>query len=681
MFVVMKFALDLVTSMRYAYMMSIILLAFCTLLNQTLTISESASHFYLTNKNMKVHISKSLGEVSSIEIKGKQAVLNPLRIETYLADGQTQESVQRTIMESRTTTGICVRSTKEYAHFHQTTRFMIDDQGLLIEVTLKGNTSYNLEARVDYRQPLSGHIDKVFFPDGKETRPNKRTLKEFLVYRKDFAVPFAAFYSNASDVGFSIYAPFEIRKPMLKFFLDNGSVIISYQNLRLSGTQSVRTAIGIIPHGNDWRPGLKVLLERYPDYFNPAVNITNDGEGWYYLADAFDNEQKIKELQQRNVTWTELHGHFPFYGLYLPDRNEWGIIFDSGDHSFDDWIRGSGRYKNSYARMSATIEMWHKYNIQVYLYFQCFEAWYQYAQKYFETSIARDEYGNPLPAWDFTHLMNPDPAGLWGKHIEQQINELLRRYPAVDGIFYDRMDYWHDDYGHDDGSTMVDNKTAYTLAFAQQRINDVIFNTLHKANKGVWGNGPAGIELCKNLDGIMAERYPSNLFRLQYLAVTRPIIYLAYDRQPEETEAKLKNALLCGAFPSVTYGDIQCKQLDERYKPLFDLLKNRTWVLEAHAVEAPSTMLSNIFQTPHRDYVVVLVNPKKNLPAEGRVVSTIRVKVRVQDTKKIMHVYLISADWTGTRELDFRKNTEGITVEVPEPSTALALLFTEKKRL
>lgn len=629
---------------------------------------------------MRIVISKADGGIESIKIKGIEVLRQPLSVESPFLSGQLPKAPARTVIGDRSASAIRILSTREYKEVHQITQFTFNDATLLIEVTLTNRMRIDKEIRTDYRILFSDDIQNIFFPDGKDVRSAQKPGKEFLIYRKDLAVPLTALYGNADGPGLSIYSPFEIRKPMLKFLRDERSMIVSYQNLRLTGGGSLKTAIGIVPHGGDWRPGLEALLEMYPQYFYPAVDATLEGEGWYYLSDAFDGEQRIKELRASRVTWTELHGHFPFYGLYMPDVSEWGIIFDSGEYSLNDWNAGSGRKTNNYARMKATIDTWHKHGIQVYLYFQCFEAWHEYAEKYFGTSVARDEYGNPLPAWKFTHLMNPFPGGAWGKHIEHQVRELLRRYPAVDGIFYDRMDYWHTDFSHDDGITMVKNKKAYTLAFAQQEINEVIFEILHEANKGVWGNGPASIELCKNLDGVMAERYASNLFRLQYLAVARPFIFLAYDRQPRETEEKLKNALLCGAFPSVTYGDVQCQQIDAKYRPLFDILKSRKWVLTEHALELPDRLRGNIFQTPDGDYVVVIVDPEASQLAAMKPMLNVPVVVRIPLAAQIRYAYLLSADWPSRHELTLTKRGGSIHLSLPKHLTASAVLLTNTKQ-
>lgn len=636
----------------------------------SLTIGESTSEWRLANSNMIVSVSKSDGRIAAIEINRKQLLSAPVEIKLPLQIQGEQIKTGDLSVITDSPRSIKLRGSKDLPDAMLIFQYTLDTLQLEIQVEISGKLSRDTELRVDYCLPVLQGLQYIFFPNSNQPIPTRNMGKKQLVYRTDLAIPFVASYSKNPNCGITVFSPMEIKKPWLAFITDSRNLIVSYQRLRLSNQKNIKTAITIIPHGGDWRPGLEVMLNEYPDYFQPVSEHTLEGEGWYYLGDAFDTENKVEWLRQTPVAWVELHGHFPFYGLYMPDKSEWGIIFDSADYTLNDWNNGSGRKHNSYSRMQNVIDTYHRLDIQVYLYFQCFEAWYEYAQQYFATSIARDKYGDPLQGWKYTQLMNPDPNGAWGKHIEQQVTEIIKKYPDIDGIFYDRMDYWHYDFAHDDGITMVGNKPTYTLGFAQQRINNDIFQMMHAKNKGIWGNGPASIEVCKNLDGVMAERHLSNLLRLQYLAIARPIIFLAYDRDPKETEEKLKNALLCGAFPSITYGDARCKQLDQAYQPLFNLIHKRKWVLYEHPIEVPGEFMSNIFQTPDSNYTVVIIDPKKSKLSPANPTYNIPITVTVPDADRIKSISLLSADWPGKEQLNFRKKGNSLHLILPKHLTA-----------
>jgi len=276
--------------------------------------------------------------------------------------------------------------------------------------------------------------------------------------------------------------------------------------------------------------------------------------------------------------------------------------------------------------------------------------------------------------------MNPDPQNQWGQHIIGQATEIIKKYPEIDGIFYDRMDYKDYDYAHSDGITMLNHRPAYMLGFAQERINEILFDLFHRNMKCIWGNGPTSIEVCKNLDGIMAERKLSYLFKIQYLGCARPIIFLPYDNSPYDTEEKLKNALLCGAFPSTTYGGEACKVLEKKHSPLFDLIKGKKWVLTANPLEIMPEHRGNIFRTPEGDYVIVIVSPNKSQLTPHPYEYNIPITINVPDAYNIEHGYILSGDWQGVNSLTFRKTRSRISVVLPYHLSTSVLYLTKTRK-
>jgi hypothetical protein len=329
--------------------------------------------------------------------------------------------------------------------------------------------------------------------------------------------------------------------------------------------------------------------------------------------------------------------------------------------------------------MRKFIQLWHKHGIQVYLYYQSAEAWHQYAKKYFAEDIAVDRKGIPLRAHLFTHLMNPDPNGDWGKYIIAQARKILRTFPDIDGIFYDRIDYKDYDFGHDDGITMIDDRPAYMLGFGQEKINAILFDLFHKKGKAIWGNVPTSIEVCKDIDGIMAEKNLRYLQKLQYLGLARPIIYLPYDGLPFETEEKLKNALVYGATIAVSYGGKDVQKIESKYKPIFQLLKKRTWVFNASCLTMPEGLNGNIYRTPDSNYVVAIVSPDKyqvkNHPFEYNIPMT----VDIEDGEQIKYAYLLSGDWRGVNRIAVEKEGSKLRIMLPYHLTTSVIYLTKKE--
>jgi hypothetical protein len=426
------------------------------------------------------------------------------------------------------------------------------------------------------------------------------------------------------------------------------------------------------------------MKQRYPDYFYPVSQVVLDGEGWYIMGWPYTSEQRMQDAQQRGVTWEEFHSHFPFYGLYAPeDREEWKLIIDCDDFTLAQWEGSNIPCEiptNSYANTRKMIDLWHKYGIQSYIYFQSFESWHQYSEEYFPEDIAKNANGDNLPAWKYCTLMNPDPGSEWGKHIISQIEKLMNEYSAVDGIFYDRDDYRDYDYAHDDDVTMIGGDAVYMLGFAQEKINEYVVNEVHNRGKGVWTNGPTSIEVCKGMDGIMSENLQQATY-LQYLGIAhRPLILLPYDKSPEDTELKLKIALYTGHFPSITYGDTECQRLDNRYHLLFFHYKGKEWVLYPGVLQLPVGLKGNIFQTPDEDYLVALVDMNKSQLASDPFSYDLEVKVRVPDYSEIRYCYLLSGDYLGVSQLPYLIDGEVTRVNVPAHMVSSLLLLSKKPK-
>lgn len=643
-------------------------------------VSENDIEWYLINNTMEVCISKIDGNITSIIVNNKNLLSDSCwtglsKIPTEKIRVITNKSV------NNNSPSYCqIFITKDYPDKLIEYKYTIDSLALYWSVSVTAKLFTVTEINVDFFIPLIKNMQYLFYTNLDAPLLLKNFGEKKVTYRKNLTLPIMIFYNFKEDYGLSIIAPFEIPKPGLSFSIDEEKLTVSYYHLDLINNRSTEAAIYIVPHKGGWRPGLEFLTKRYPEYFNPVVCKNKFEEGWYAQGRPSDTEANIKKAKKRHVQWIELLYYFPFFGLYAPKLQNWGLVFNSDDISLDNWEKGAGINRNSYENTINLINLWQKYDVRVYLYFQSFEAWHQYAKKYFTNDIATDNNGNPHPSWKFTNLMNPDPSGKWGRYIIAQADDLMKKYPEIDGIFYDRLDYWNYDYAHDDGVTMINSKSTYMLGFALEKINEKIFDIFHKNKKGIWGNGPTSIEVCKNLDGIMAEGYIHNLYKIQHLGLKKPIIYLPYDKQPKDTEEKLKNALLCGAFPAITYGDIKCLKLDEKYRSLFDLIKNREWVLTKNPVEILGGFKSNIFRTPEGDYVVVIISPEKSQLTPHPFEYNVPITVNIPDANEINYAYLLSGDWSGVNTINFKSNDKAVKINLPYHLSSSLIYLTKKRK-
>lgn len=640
-------------------------------------IHENSYEFILKNNHMQVGISKTDGLITSITL-GTESIFDGTSSFDFkkqtTAIHQTVLSTDRPILDD----GIAIiEFVIEYDKEIITHRYIIDTIALRWEIDIQCNPRNNQEKYITFSLPIVKNFEKIFHYGHGKPFESKEINEITLTYRQDLFIPMITAYSPSHNYGLSIVAPFDNAKPKLQFVINNKNFIASFHYLQPSPNTTVNASIYIVPHKGDWRPCLDFVLKKYPEYFHP-LNDSVISDGWYYLAFPDVREEQISALHDRNVEWIEFHEYFPFYGLYMPHSPDWGIILDSDEVELTQWETGVGIKRNSYQNMKDLIRLWHKYGIKVFLYYQSSEAWYQYAQKYFNKDIAIDRKGNPHPSWQSTRLMNPDPSGDWGRYIIDQAKKILKTFPEIDGIFYDRIDYNNYDLGHDDGFTMIDGQPAYMLAFGQEKINKILFDLFHESKKAIWGNVPTSIEVCKGLDGIMAEKNLRHLLKLQYLGITRPIIYKAFDGLPEDTEDKLKNALICGATISVTYGGNEAQHIESKYWPLFEILHNRTWVLNASCLTLPAELEGNIYRTPDSNYVVIIVNPEKYQVKNHPFEYNVPITVTLPDAEQINSVYLLSGDWVGINKIEMKKTGKVMEITLPYHLATSALLLTRK---
>ncbi len=644
-------------------------------------VSETSSEWLMQNRFIQVRVSKTTGDITKLVVKNNNIISNPISEYVHeVLPHETEAQIVDTTLNDQWPEYISLSIEKKYNDKVIEKSYTLDTSSLHFELKITTRSKEDKEIKIDYIIPLIKSMTHFFLPIQDSPCLLSTIENKKFTYRKDIIIPTITFYNVHDDYGLSISVPFKIPKPTLLFSIDEKNLTISFQHLRISQTRGVTVAICLVPHEADWRPGFAFLLRRYPEFFYPSIDKTRQGEGWYIQGGVYDTEETVRRAASNGAQWNELHYYFPFYGLYVPDMDTWGLIANSDAVSLSDWEQGAGKKRNNYNQMKQLIRLWHKYGIQVYIYFQSFEAWHQYAREYFAEDIALDKNNSKLPAWKFTNLMNPEPESKWGQHIINQARNLLKKYPEVDGIFYDRMDYWNYDFAHDDNITMVNDNPTYMLGFAQEKISEIVCAIFHKNGKMIWGNLPTSIEVCKNVDGIMAETHLSNLYKIQYIGLAKPIVFLPYDRKIEQTERKLKNSLHCGAFPSISYGGEECQKLDQKFRPLFDLIKNREWVLSAKPIKIPGHLKGNIFRTPKGDYVAVITNHERSQIPPHPFEYKIPLSINLPDISDIKKAYLLSGDWQGVNSIDFKKKKTTMKINLPVHLSSSVIYLTKEEK-
>jgi len=667
-----------------------------------LGITKERGKVRLKNSRMEVVISRKTGEVVSLVSGGRELLSAPggVNVRDLVAGvefGPDEGKVTEVDVEDDSPRSVAVAIRKKFGKDHSgTITYTLGAGELCCDARLTTSLAEPRESRIEFIMPVLSGMTKAFWASADAPFDLSDPPAEQVIYRQFnsnavVTLPALTVFDPGKDVGLGFVAPFDLPKPALCFRLNSekGRLEVSNFRLRLAKGEPARAAVYVVPHEGCWRPSLAWMLKTYPDYFRPGTKGGIEAPGWYWLGGPHEGPEQLEKLRVAGCKWFQIHGHFPFYGLYMPEAESWEAVVglaDQGKANLDDWEKGKpqGGFKNGYAQMRKAVELRQRYDLQPFLYFQSFESWNQYAEKYFPDDITKNRSGGPLGAWYNCKLMNPDPAFAWGRHIAAQIRRVPEQYPALDGIFYDRDDYKDYDYAHDDGVTMDIDAPCYMLAFAQQQMNEVVTGVLRQHKMGIWTNGPTSIEVCKDIDGVMCE---TNGWAAghQYLGLARPMVLLpyffdtnSYDNTPEHTEEKLKVALSMGFFPSLTYGGEECKELDGKYRPLFELMKDREWVLHAKALKLPEGMKGNIFRSPKGYYMVTVVDFNKSQVAGDEPTRDVCVEISVPDEAKIKHCCVLSGDSEGRKPIPFSREGSKILAKIPRHLASSMLVFSSK---
>jgi len=489
-------------------------------------------------------------------------------------------------------------------------------------------------------------------------------------------IPAITLYKQKEDVGFTISKPFGFRTSQLFFeFLDYHStgVYLETAHLGLRKLQPARTSFEIHPHEGDWRPGLGWLYKKYPEYFNPVNKRVRDIEGGYAMGGPNTPEKAIKEFAEFGVKWQELHHHCPYYGQYAPrDREEWPSVHAIEHPEKKAW------HKSGIKRVKKVMGLFKKYGIQSMPYFQCAgDAWIPYARKNFPESIAIDTSGKPMPSWINCYLMNSDPETKFGREMLDMIDRFVAMYPEMDGVFVDQLCYDAIDTAHDDGVTMYRNRPAYKLWHCYEKPLAKLAGIMHRKGKIMTANGPVNIEVQKEIDMHMAEGLSWIADALKYLCIAKPLIFLVYADNAQQTEEMFLNCLIAGASYSVHFPK-RTKEIETVYRmyiPLLEPLYGRKWLLESNPISLPDGMEGNIFKGERGDIIVTLVSRRKSILERKCLSENVNIEVRFRGVSEIRTGYSLGTSYKGERKVRLKKKGKGLTVTVPEHHTATTIIL------
>ena len=545
------------------------------------------------------------------------------------------------------------------------------------------------------------------------------------------AIPMATVYDSRIDVGLSLVEPFELPKPGVSFVYESSETDIHYGirdtvyyeesrrmpyvqivnlNLRLREDGETQAGLMLVSHEGGWRPGLGWVYNRYREYFDPGLKDAHEHVGMFMsgFRPTKETEEAIERITTRygRILW-EIHGYFPFYGLFVPEKEPWDSLGKFEQHPY---------VKVGFEDLRDLIRMLHKYGAHAYIYWENREGLKDWVLENFSDSLVKTEKGELVPAWrgelpseeGGTYLLNPDLRYSWGRHCLDQARKELETYPELDGIFVDGYREMEIDFGHDDGVTMVHNKPVYNWNFAYHPIMEKVSEMCHSRGKGLFANKPVTVETQKYLDILMVESgEQSYLINIAYMGLNKPLAWIAWfgrgkhDLSKQEgrwdymrdLEHKLKLCLKWGAFPQMPAlqqymrekGWEEGLQLEDNlyraYMKLIEMLRSRKWVFTVRPVAFSHGLDGNIFQSPSGDLLVPLVVYRKSLFEEGEGLREHFVRVGLAETAKAetAELHLLGEDEPLKLSIEVAEPQGSALIRIPRMKAAAMLKIQIKK--
>lgn len=692
----------------------------------------------LENTKVKLEVDKKRGVITSFVIKDKEvdildneigyvAVEDGLRNKIY---GKEIKVVETKINKKRTK--LLLKKSCSCADFilKEEINLSTEEVKWNVKVSLKKGASRTVQ--IYFVFPCLKESSHLFVSHSDAPLSSEKFSRKMYIYGGDMfrrelkntvLLPLVTIYHPEKDYGISISQPVELSKPQLQyFFIKNRpdlSAIIKYCYLGLTKGKEAKAEICLFSHSGDWRPGLKELLKKYPEYFRVEGKSIYQSEGAMLCSPSCYSQKEIRDWKSYNFTWQEIHQNiYPFHGIFVPEEEEWKPVTSLLNEktldldrirqtkSVGEFLSGISAYspqqKISKKMINDYIKLLHKNKIASFIYINPVLCFRDYAKK-FPDSITRGMDGRPIgEGYYFGYSMNPDPKYSWGKYLINQVKKLMQTYPEVDGLFFDEIHYRGFDFAHSDGVTMVDNKPCYMLGFGMEKLIKEICGIVHGKRKAVWANAPTSLEVMKHIDGFMAEGAAWWwLGSVQYLGLTKPLVALQQTRDVREHETVLKHCLITGAQPSVPWklegekgadGESketrrvipdtgkETKNLFSHYNPLLKLIKEREWVLEQHSLTLPAGIKGNIFKIKD-NYVVTVVTMDKSIFDKKNMEERVELTIRLSENKQLRQAYLFSAETRKKQKIDLvLQEDKTVKITVLHHKTASVILLNKRRQ-
>jgi hypothetical protein len=220
--------------------------------------------------------------------------------------------------------------------------------------------------------------------------------------------------------------------------------------------------------------------------------------------------------------------------------------------------------------------------------------------------------GEPYNTWEGAVAMDVgEPA--YQQFLLEQARRHVEKLPDSAGICIDRYDWFRMvNFDRDDGRTLIDGQPARSLVTSYREFMPAFARVWHDAGKAIFCNNHLKrLDLMAEIDGFYDEftYQGSALNTTAFLGMRKPFIgwtAAAADLYPDP-DRYFQVFLYMGVFPTVPFPGNDHTILPsataeahyERYGPLLDTLRGRTWVLRADVIRVVEDGIkANIFSVP-----------------------------------------------------------------------------------
>lgn len=517
-------------------------------------------------------------------------------------------------------------------------------------------TSWSEGGPVEEPSPLPGKTKPI--PDPKArvmTWNDPLVVKPLTVHQWGFgggiSIPIATFLEPEADTGISLAVSPD--QPIVQLALQtkpDGTVQFSHASIRLGENRTVKFAADLVSHEADWRGGLRWMVNRYPEFFNPP-NPKADamaGTGSYSHHRGKLDEKEVTRLKKMayRVNWAATFD-WPYFGMYLPPMPNAEATWETSGHDEHGKRDPKRVVPMSYSRMNDECRYLKEHGFYQLNYFNVTEFGSQIAKpdavkkdlqeeeswkdattllyRKFPNAICKPASGDaPIDSWSGSVVVDAaDPA--FKAHLLEMAKRHIENLPDSAGICIDRMDWLVRgvNYGADDGIGWYSNRPGRLLALSWNSLLTDLGKLMHSNGKVMFGNPSQNdrLDVARELDGFYDEYGHAGLFMNGscLLALRKPAIMWTYATDKPDVDSYFQRHLYMGAYPTAPFigndHTINPSPTSDQpyfdYGPLLDAMRGKKWVLEPHCIEAAEGAAKvNLFSVPDGWVAPVTFGPK-----------------------------------------------------------------------